>query len=516
MPFRRIVSGHVTEPSLHAAPYKTHADLVSKLAHRFANASPMKGATVREARDALSAAAWSGMARRHAVMRMLRGRERVGVIREEGKYVECEGSGNEEEEECCAQYLGIVRELPDTEAIPKDVLDEIARKVEDFATVLRRAPCTQRVEDAFEVVRKSRRFEWERGGKTLMRRYRVGGMWLMNGYGRNEYGVWNLPDGPSRVAYRMALYRTEAMKWMADFMVSRDLAVEKAQFRRVLREEMFSKAGVSVHPFVERLLLGMFSSIEDVAEDLSRLGYFRELVGMEGRMKILKVVAEMQITALLGMMVCKDPKVARELICRFRSARQVARCSLDDLEQAYGDYERAHQIIQLVHGYHRGYFAALMGRVKLPYLVGRMLHREVGDVCSYREAGFSTAMGKSSRTHDADERLRKKCGLLLTEDERIAAYEALHANEKGHSSTAWERFKVSWGVFQLVCGFVGVRDAVDVTCRLLDEEKTGIGVLRKLKCESVERICTSVNELCADDAVRLKTFASNFVESGGC
>lgn len=447
-------------------------------------------------------------------MRMLRGRERVGVIREARTCVESESEDDDEEGEVSDQYLSAIRELPDTEAVPEDIMKEVARKVEDFVTLLRRAPYTQGVEDAFEVVRKSERFEWERGGRALMRRHRIGGMWLMNGPGRNEYGVWNLPDGPSRLAHRMALHRTEAMKWMAEFMVDRDLATERTQFGRELRKEVFSKAGVSLHPFVERLFVGMFSSVEDVAEDLSRLGYFQELVGTDGRMKILRAVAEMQATSLLGIMASKNSSLARELICRFRSARRVAQCSLDALEWAYGDHEKAHQMIQFVHGYHRGYFAALMGRVKLPYRVGRVLYEEIGDVHNYRGAGFSTAMGKSRQTRGTDERLRKKCGLMLTEDERIAAYKALHASEKAHSGTEWVRFEVSWGVFQLVCGFVNVQDAVNVTCRLLNDEKTGTGVLQRLICEPVERICTSIVELCADDVVRLKTFASNFVQSG--
>lgn len=472
----------------------------------------MKGAIVREARDALSAAAWEGMARRYAVVRMLNGKERAAILGEERMYVDCDSDDSGEEGHICDEYFRAVSELPDTDAVPRNILEQVARKVEDLATILRQAPCTMRVEDAFEIVRKSARFERERGGRALMRRHRVGGTWLMSGPGRNAYGVWNLPDGPSRLAYRMALFRTEAMKWIAKWNIEHNWD-DKPHFRRILREDVFARAGLNLHPFVERLFMGVFSSVEDIAEDLSRLGHFRELMGMDGRLEILRVVADMQMTALLEVMVHENQEVAQELICRFRSVRRVVRCSLDELEWAYGDQDEAHRVSQLLHGYHRAYFAVLMGRVKLPYLVGRTLHAEMGDVYNYREAAFSAAMGKIRAVSDADETLKKTRQVALTEDERIAAYETLHANEEVHSRTAWERFEASWGVFRLVCGFVGVEDAVDVTCRLLDEDGTGGGVLRRIRNESVERICASESELCADDAVRLKIFASNFVLS---
>lgn len=495
---RHILAGHRNPQRNRREIVKTKPNADTTRKGRRWKSHPLKGASIREARDALASAAWEPLARSQQAYDLLNGDETVPSMREDGAYVDdthlvpLDGEDARLEEEATQlesdEYLMALRELPDADRIPAEVLLAVAREVMGFARVLRETPHLGRPEDVFDSVQKSGRHENEQALSSIR----------MDG---------NLP---SQSAYRMTLYRVESVAWQACPSTAWKVAEAQAQMQAELRERVLKRTNVHIHPFVECLMLRTFSSIDEFSEDGSQLTHFGELLGAQKRSRILHALQGVQVEALLSMMKVPDQQIAARLVGNFRSARRSMRASLSELLWLYRDGVEANRVIQHLHGHQSDYFPLLAPYVRLPHLVGRVLHSELGNVELARAASFSRIVGPCRRTEN-DEGLRRN-GMTLTPDERLGAYSALHAERGEHDQTSWARFEASWGLFRLVCERTRVEDVVGVTGRLLDEQKEGAKVLGLLAKETVEDVCVKIG-INADEAVRLKTFACCFVPS---
>lgn len=493
--FRQILAGHRNQLRSGRDGAKMKDSAIQKSRRR--KAHPLRGVSIRDARDTLASASWMPLSRNQQAFNVLNGDEIILRMREEGVYiddvdlvplneddvgVETEASRSE-----TVEWLHAVRELPATERIPTDDLKAVARKVADFAAVLKQAPHLVRLDDADTLLQQDRHMRENEGDAFL----------------RTE------GESPSPISYYMALYRAESLKLQANQGTLNDLAGKKEKLRVVLGD-MFKQSDIRLHPVVERLLLCTFSSVDELTENGCQLVQFGSLIGKQGRAKLLRCLQDMQIDALVATMKVPDRQMAANLVASFLSARKCLRASLPEVESSLRDTEEAKRVIMHLHGQQTENYNLAALDVQLPYVVGHVLTDEFGSITYACAASFTQVVGpcKGSKCPSGGSRHT----LTLTPDERLAAYWALHEDHHRHDETSWARFEASWGLFRQVCQRTMVDDTIGVTIRLLDEQKQGAEVLDWLAAERTEKVCVQVG-INADEALRLKSFASTFVPS---
>lgn len=494
--FRQILAGHRDQ---HRITRSLAGSKESRLSGpRRRKGHPMRGESIRDARETLASAGWRYLHRKQRAFDVLNGTETIAQMKEDGVYIDdsevlsVHEDDNYNDEEAARQktnsWFSAIRELPDSEGVPDEEINRISRKVEGFAGRLRQVPSFAKLKEICTVLPDKRDSEAKVEQVSESSNF----------------------DCPSRLAFLIALYRAESLKLQASADYLHDSLHSQGKLRLEFRREVLEKAGISLHLVVEKLLLCSFSSLSQLAEKGNRFVCLGKLISEQDRVRLSEAVRETQIDCLESQMKVRDRRIAVKLVESFLSAKRCLRASIAELRSLLGDEEYTNHVVECLHGNPFGIVNILADEGRPSVFVERAVVDHFGDLSQARAASFANVIG--SWTASSGSKCVVEDKFSLTVDEKLAAYCKIHADRTKHDRNTWAEFEASWGLFRVICQRTTIADPVEATIRVLNEDKGGSGFLNWLSSESLEKICVRVGTN-GDDAVTLRSFANAFVPS---
>lgn len=494
--FRQILAGHRDQHRNTHGPAGSKESRLSGSRQR--KGHPMRGVSVRDARETLASAGWRYLARKQQAFDILNGTETIAQMKEDGVYIDdsevlsVHEDDNYNDEEAARRktdsWLSAIQELPESEGVPDEEINRISRKVEGFAARLRQVPSFAKLKEIYTVLPDKRASE----AKV------------------EEVSESSNFDCPSRLAFLIALYRAESLKLQASGDYLHDFLYSQRKLRLDFRREVLEKAGISLHLVVENLLLCSFSSLSQLAEKGNRFVCLGKLISEQQRVGLSEAIRETQIDYLESQMKVRDRGMAVKLVESFLSAKRCLRASVAELRSLLRDEEYTKHVVQCLHGKPFGIVETMGDEVSPSVFVERAVVEHFGDLSQARAASFAKVIGSWRASSGSKYVVEDKFSLTI--DEKVTAYCKIHADRTKHDRNTWAQFEASWGLFSVICQRTTIADPVEATIRILNEDKEGSGFLNWLSSESLEKICVCVGTN-GDDAVTLRNFANSFVPS---